>query len=265
MHRPTLKKGAHGPFVAEAQGFLAQYVSWYKPDRSDFDHTMLIAVCEFQSRHLDHRSPPQPLQVDGVVGPLTWHALTHSREDVDAKAPEAERRRSLTAQQLLRAMPAGGSPRGRAALRVALNEMALGAREMGANNSGHWVHKYLQREDVQWSWCAAFVSWCYAAHPMGSPKGLKYSLGARDLLRQFARNGWTYQVARDKLPEPGDLVCWSRGNQGWQGHVGMVVECVDGILRVIEGNKGAYPAPVRIFEYTLGAMPRLLGFGRVPF
>jgi len=37
-----------------------------------------------------------------------------------------------------------------------------------------------------------------------------------------------------------------------------------GILYTIEGNKGGVLAPVRVFDYVMGRIEKLLGFGRVP-
>ena len=37
----------------------------------------------------------------------------------------------------------GGSIRGRAALEPAIAQMQAGAKEVGSNNSGPWVEKYL--------------------------------------------------------------------------------------------------------------------------
>lgn len=47
--------------------------------------------------------------------------------------------------------------------------------------------------------------------------------------------------------------------------VGLVRQCADGIVYTIEGNKSGFPAPVRQYDYVLGRIDRLLGFGHVPF
>ena len=57
----------------------------------------------------------------------------------------------------------GGSTVGRAALAVAINELTSGAKEIGGANSGLWVRKYLiELAPEGSSWCAAFVSYCFA-------------------------------------------------------------------------------------------------------
>jgi CHAP domain/Putative peptidoglycan binding domain len=217
---------------------------------SVFDARVKTAVMGFQSQNLDERG--LPLKVDGVVGPVTWWALTHPRVNVATAEPVLPGR-----------LPASGSARGRAALKVALAEMAAGAVESGANNSGPFVRKYLNRiVDPPADWCAAFVSWCYAQHPDGCPYG--YSIGARDVLKRCRARGWDYDH-RAETPQPGDIVVWRRGPiDGWQGHVGLVHETTPGgMLYTIEGNKGGYPARVRRFSYVLRSMDSLLGFARV--
>ena len=65
--------------------------------------------------------------------------------------------------------------------------------------------------------------------------------------------------------QPGDLVFWWRDQpSSWKGHVALVHSVTDGILYTVEGNKGGFPAPVKIFDYVLARMECLLGFGRVP-
>ncbi len=162
-------------------------------------------------------------------------------------------------------VPAGGSPAGRAALAAAIGEMQAGAREIGTNNSGVWVEKYLNGiVPPPANWCAGFVSWCYGHAPGGIP--FRYSLGARDIRNQFQRRGWTFDASDEEQPAPGDIIVWWRGRpEGWQGHIGLVHHCSHGIIYTIEGNKGGFPAPVRMFDYVVSRIDRLLGFGRVGY
>ncbi|WP_439520274.1 CHAP domain-containing protein [Hydrogenophaga sp.] len=246
----VLKLGKRGKDVKELTALLVQ--RGYLAKATDiFDARVKTAVMGFQSQNLDERG--LPLKVDGIVGPVTWWALTHPRVNVvAADAPLPQR------------LPSGGSARGRAALKVAMAEMAAGATEVGANNSGPYVRKYLNGIiDPPADWCAAFVSWCYDQHPAGCPYG--YSLGARDVLKRCRARGWVYDH-RAEPPQPGDIVVWRRGAiDGWQGHVGLVVESTaGGMLYTIEGNKGGFPARVRRFSYVLRSMDTLLGFARVP-
>jgi hypothetical protein len=86
-------------------------------------------------------------------------------------------------------------------------------------------------------------------------------LGARDIRFQFKNKGW---LIEDEEPGPGDIIVWWRGqHDGRKGHIGLVHHCSNGIVYTIEGNKGAFPARIRGFDYVLGRIDRLLGFGRV--
>ena len=192
-----------------------------------FDSKVEQSVKQFQERHIDFNS--NPLDVDGIVGPLTWFALT----GIDVETPDH--------------------------LKVAIGE--LGRQEIGKNNSGKNVEKYLNGiAETPNNWCAGFVSWCFKE----SKKGIQfnYSLGARDIYNQFNKNGWI--LKDDEDIKPGDVVFWYRNSPNdWQGHIGIVSNNFYGILRVIEGNKGRFPAKVAIFQYDLQKMEKILGFGRV--
>ncbi len=246
----TLKPGRRGKDVQRLTRLLVARGHLERPT-SQFSKHVTAAVLEFQARHVDPRG--RPLVVDGIVGPLTWWALQHPNNRALLVRPP----RAGAAN-----MPHGGTRAGRAALRAALAEMDAGACEIGANNAGRWVNKYLNGiVAAPANWCAGFVSWCYSHAPDGIP--FNYSLGARDIREQFRRRGWNYD-ARDHHPEPGDIIVWWRGQpDGWQGHIGLVHHIADGILYTIEGNKGGFPAPVAVFDYVLGRMDKLLGFGRV--
>lgn len=254
MGRPILKINSTGDAVKDLTTLLKDRGYLSSVTRT-FDSNVRMVVREFQARHVDERG--RPLDVDGIVGPLTWWALENpdNRDIFDQPIPE----------QITKMPVAGGTPRGRAALATALAEMQAGAREVDANNSGPWVKKYLNGLiATPANWCAGFVSWCFAQHPNGIP--FKYSLGARDIRNQFRAKGWLYEVDANNSPEPGDIIVWWRGHpQGWMGHIGLVHHFSEGgILYTIEGNKGGFPAPVRPFDYVMGRIETLLGFGRVP-
>lgn len=253
MSHAILRKGDSGEEVGELGALLVRR-GFLDAAGDVFDTEVQRAVKGFQARHVDSRG--RPLVVDGVVGPLTWWALEHPDNSAVLATPQAEAWLTLPAS--------GGSARGRFALAAALQEMAAGAREVGGNNAGPWVGKYLDGIVAPpANWCAAFVSWCFAQHPEGPP--FRYSLGARDIREQFRRRGWTYQSGDGTTPEAGDIVVWWRGQpEGWMGHIGLVHHCEHGILYTVEGNKGGFPAPVRLFDYVIGRIVRLLGFGRVP-
>ncbi len=256
VRRNLLRRGAQGEMVSYLNQRLHALGLVDHPGKL-FDLATQRAVRTFQASQLDERG--RPLSVDGLVGPLTAWRLVH----IEDPAPQTEPTPAASSAQTL---PPGGSARGRLALATALKERDAGARELGKNNSGEFVSKYLHPNGKPpLPWCAGFVSWCYSQHPQGCP--YNYSLGARDILNQFTRRGWRIDPRKGQMPEPGDIVVWTRNvpNNPHAGHIGMVVELSEGgILYVIEGNKGPYPAPVKVFDYVYSRMNNLLGFGRVP-
>lgn len=254
MSQPTLKRGASGAAVKALTTLLVGRGYLASPS-SSFDATVRAAVLGFQSRHVDPRG--EPLVADGIVGPLTWWALGNKKNPAALSTP--------VPGDLAKLPASGGSPRGRAALKVALAEMAAGACEQNGNNNGPWVKKYLNNVvSTPNNWCAGFVSWCFDQHPDGVP--YKYSVGARNVRDQFRAKGWAYDLGSGTTPEPGDIIVWWRGQpDGWMGHIGLVHHTADGIVYTIEGNKGEFPAPVRSFSYVQSRIDKLLGFGRVPF
>ncbi|MGH8015753.1 MAG: CHAP domain-containing protein [Candidatus Zixiibacteriota bacterium] len=155
----------------------------------------------------------------------------------------------------------GGGNIGRAALAVAIEELNLGAREIGGKNSGPWVIKYLNGLAPEGSpWCAAFVSFCFAKSGLTMP--FEYSVSARQLFNQFKLKKWTQAKSEIFTAEPGDIVVWWRGSpENWQGHIGLVHHCEHKWLHTIEGNRTARVAG---FSYRITGLRRLLGFGRVP-
>jgi uncharacterized protein (TIGR02594 family) len=64
-------------------------------------------------------------------------------------------------------------------------------------------------------WCAAFANAVLEESGIKSNNDHKYPLTARAFL------DWGVAV---KTPEPGDIVVFPRGNQGWQGHVGFFLK-----------------------------------------
>ncbi|MGC8792314.1 MAG: peptidoglycan-binding protein [Bryobacteraceae bacterium] len=246
----TLRKGDSGPDVAALQQLLADR-GYALPATGVFDAQTLRAVRAFQSQNLDQHG--QPLVVDGVVGPLTWWSLTHPKPFVQPPVPVDYTR--MPPPEL------GGTHRGRKALEAAIGELKAGAGELGGDNRGPWVRKYLNGLAPEGtSWCAAFVSWCYAQHPKGTP--FTYTVSARAMLNEFKRRGWAWASGSDFQPQPGDVVFWWREKlESWKGHAGLVHQLRDGMLYTIEGNRSS---KVQGFSYVFSRMEKLLGFGRVP-
>lgn len=247
---PPLQKGDRGTKVRELQKLLNEHGFPLTVD-GDFGTKTHNAVRAFQAQHLDQLG--QPLVIDGKVGPLTWWSLTHKKPLIETP--------TAVDFSLMPSTNLGGSKAGRAALKAAIGELNQGAGEIGGNNRGPWVKKYHNGLAAQGdAWCAAFVSWCYSQTPAGIP--FNYSVGARDILRQFKAAGWAHPPQEIYSPLPGDIVVWWRVRaDGWQGHIGLVHQLKDGMLYTIEGNKSTM---VQGFSYVFSRMEKLLGFGHVP-
>jgi peptidoglycan hydrolase-like protein with peptidoglycan-binding domain len=249
-----LKKGQTGNDVLELQNILQELD--YDIDLTGvYDVPTFKAVRDFQSSHVDIHG--QPLTVDGSVGALTMWALEHPRINVSAthafdftKMPEEVN---------------GESPVGRKALEIAIEELNAGAGEIGGNNKGIWVKKYLKPVGLGEGqpWCAGFVSWCFqeSATRTGTSSPFKYSAGARNIYHQLRTMGKTVDLTSNgDQAKPGDIVAWWRTSMSsGKGHIGIVHHEADGFIYTIEGNKAANVAG---FCYVKTRMEKLLGFAR---
>lgn len=249
----TLRKGDQGSQVRQLQKLLVQ--RGYAADvNGTFDTRTWQATRAFQAQNLDQHG--QPLVVDGVAGPLTWWSLQHPKPFI--RTPTAVDYATLPAK--------GGSRVGRAALAAAIGELKANAREIGGNNRGPLVRKYLAPAglDEGQSWCAGFVSWCFMQASGGDKAAMPfaYAARARSLLTEFKQHGWSNAPGSGYVPVPGDAVVWWRVSlAGWLGHTGLVHSVQDGMLYTIEGNRSPR---VQGFSYVLSRMDKLLGFGHVP-
>lgn len=246
----TVRKGDKGPGVRKLQKILNEKGYPCGID-GDFGAQTKRALRAFQSQNLDQHG--NPLLIDGIAGPIAWWSLTHPKPAIEP--PSAVNFLRMPYSRI------GGSSIGRAALKMAINEMKNDAREIGGNNRGPFVRKYLNElAPIGSSWCASFVSWCFSQGSGEMP--FKYTVGARHMLGQFKRKGWTYGPGIDYEPKPGDIVVWWRERlAGWKGHVGLVHQVRDGMLYTVEGNKSS---KVQGFSYVLSRMEKLLGYGHVP-
>ena len=219
-----------------------------------FTPSVKNAVMAFQSQNIGPNL--LPLKVDGQVGPLTRWALDvalgkKKMPDIPTLPAPGNNNR-----------PDGASKTGWNALEVARGE--LGKGENGGDNKGDDVMKYhaVAGAGEGDSWCASFVSFCFHK---GNPGKMPYkaTAGARETLRRFEEQGWTYNATLDNPPKPGDIIVFWRGPKtGWKGHIGIVEAYEDGVVTTIEGNKGPYRSVVRRYKYTLGQIDKLLGWGR---
>lgn len=264
---PTIRINDSGPSVVKLTKRLKEIGLWLDKPTDKFDSAVRQAVKVFQSRMFDSRG--RPLEPDGIVGPLTWWAL----ETEDATAVFD----SMCLSNFYEVPEKGGSTIGRAALKVAIEEMTKGAGEEGGNNMGPFVAKYHRMPEersnkLKYAWCAAFVSFCFskASSRLNRSMPFKYTGGAQNILNQAkANNKYVFKPGDSynedlnlDIPQPGDVVVWKRGSKAWQGHVGIVHSVSDGIMYVVEGNRGPYPSKVAVYDYTISKMENLLGLIR---
>ena len=213
-----------------------------------FDAVVKKTVEAFQVTALD--AAGVPLLVDGKVGIHTrWaldaalHATPPGPTSFDLPPPIA-----------------GGSATGRAALAVALQEMAAGHGEIGGDNRGPQVATYLHGLSGPTSWCAAFVSYCFYTGRGGQNAVFGYQLGAQDVHNRMRALGHAYAASLTTPPQPGDLIAWRRvdpsdpNGTAWRGHIGLVYGYADGNLWTVEGNRGSYPSKVKPFRYSWSAL-----------
>ena len=191
-----------------------------------FDAATVLAVKRFQIRFSDLTG--RPLAVDGIVGPLTWHALFGGvPSTVDIAAHPS----------------------------LATDALAFAIAEVGVlevpphSNRGPRVDEYaiavgLNRKDAL-PWCAAFVYWCFAQaatradkkNPLPKTAGvLKHWRAAEKLAGvRIVKNAAA--VANPTLVEPGFVFAMDFGRG--VGHMGFVAEVTGSQLVTIEGNTGA--------------------------
>ncbi len=245
-----LKLNSQGSKVAALVKDLRSLGYYSGPATTTFDVEVQKAVRSFQMQNADVEG--RPLVVDGVVGPVT--AAVIARRLGQFIVPPTP-----TVGQI--ALPhTGGSARSRAALAIAIQELNAGRGEVGGNNRGPHVRKYLNGlADEGSDWCAGFVSWCFS---QSGEMPFKYTVGARDILKQLRASSLGVTPTDSDPPRPGDVIVWWRkAPSDWRGHVGLVLSYRGGVVTTIEGNK---MPEIGRFSYTFGKIEKLLGFARVP-
>jgi peptidoglycan hydrolase-like protein with peptidoglycan-binding domain len=242
-----LKLGSSGPDVRTLIDDLRR-LGFGLPAGNMFDAVVRRSVEAFQVANLD--ASGAPLVIDGKVGTNTRWALDaalngRSPQDLVANVP---------------GLPGGGSASGRAALQVALAELAAGNGEVGGDNRGPHVTRYLNGQAAAGSsWCAGFVSYCFR-QGLGRNADFGYIVGAQALHNKMRALGNAYAAALSNPPQPGDIIAWRRvdptnpAQSAWKGHIGIVHSFADGILWTVEGNRGPFPSRVKAFRYSWSAL-----------
>lgn len=238
-----IKYGSRGPAVRKLIDDLRR-LGFVLPRDDVFDLTVKRSVEAFQVGNVD--ASGMPLEVDGKVGQNTRWAIDAA---LGGLSPQ-------TATFDPPGIPAGGSTAGRAALKAALHEAALGHGEVGGNNTGPHVLKYLGDPKLDGaSWCAGFVSWCFK-EGLGKAPVFGHIVGAQALHDRMKTLGHAYQASLANPPQPGDIITWRRIDPGkpkktaWYGHIGIVHSFADGMLWTVEGNRGPYKSKVKTFRYS---------------
>jgi uncharacterized protein (TIGR02594 family) len=96
------------------------------------------------------------------------------------------------------------------------------------------LKELLDIDPVRTEWCAAFVNAVLEESNIISNSNHKYPFTARAFL------DWGQGISKEDI-QPGDLVVFPRGNQGWQGHVGFYLkaEVLNGVTYywILGGNQ----------------------------
>jgi len=219
----VLTAGAQGPLVRAVQRRLNQLGCGPVLEDGVFGAETADAVELFQARSLDKFG--SPLQVDGVVGPMTWGALFGA-----ASVPPA----TVAATPLLKRV-----------LEVAASQVGV-LEEPAGSNRGPQVDEYLRAVGIEpgsgsHAWCAAFVYWCFhqAAEKLGVANPAVRSAGVLEMWTKAGAAGVkrvsaVEALAQPSLVQPGCVFVLSTGSGN--GHTGLV-EWADGDrLATIEGN-----------------------------
>lgn len=175
------------------------------------------AVKLFQSRFTDQLG--RPLVIDGKVGPLSWASLFGENTIHVSEPPKTEMIKNV--------------------LQIAGGEIGV-MEDPPHSNSGPEVDEYLASVGLGggYSWCAAFVYWCFneACKKIGRKNPLYRTAGVL--------NHWNNSTAKKilsadafanpSLVKPGQIFIMSYG--GGLGHTGIVEKVNGGFLITIEGN-----------------------------
>ena len=149
-------------------------------------------------------------------------------------------------------------------VKYASAELDAGAQEIGENNKGPFVEKYMDgHAPVGNSWCMAFCSWCM----LKAAEEIKvlpypYFVSARQAFNHYKKNGLVENDPKKAMP--GDIIFyWRESPNSWKGHAGIVFSNDGKEIISIEGNIGAYPAKVKYVRNKIDNIKSLLGFSKI--
>lgn len=226
IFKHILKRGSIGDDVLQLQKRLNQIGYGILNEDGIFGPCTEDSVKRFQMDHFDPRGCR--LEIDGIVGPLTWWALFNGESE---STPHPNPPRNELSELM------------RISLKIARDELQRNVREIpSGSNRGPDVEKYLTSvgRNPGDAWCAVFVYWCVEKASL--------SLGMANPLMKTGRvaSMWNDAVKRNSVITlddvragnadipPGAIYCavYSSG----KGHTGFVEGREGDILHTIEGN-----------------------------
>lgn len=222
-----IRSGKSGPNVRKIQQQLSDLgIREVGPVDGDFGERTEWAVRLFQARHED--SNGEPLEVDGVVGPITWNSLFGIELDgIEGETPPP---------------PAPVGDLSEAALKIAVSQIGVLEQPKGSNR-GDEVDDYMNAVDGTLrgqAWCMAFVYWCFRQATGNAPLRVPKTASVWRSW-EMAQEGNIGRIitakqarAEPELVKPGMVFYIDTG--GRHGHTGFVRDIVNGKLLTIEGN-----------------------------
>ena len=195
--------------------------------RGNFLEMTENAVRDFQLTHLD--SSGKWLEVDGIVGDLTWWALNN---------PSGDSQRSLIDATI----PFGLTPERKNQLEVAMKYWRLNVHEVpDVSNQGDGVDQFIAGYGAV-PWCMLFVSQC------DLEANKSWAIGRREAgtYRAWKRSEelGIFHYKENYNPVPGDIFLMQyKGRNGvynGTGHVGFVLRVSEdrSVFQTVEGNAG---------------------------
>ncbi len=210
----NLKRGNRGKKVKLIQEWL--YIHGFQLVIDGiFGPATDYAVRKFQKR--------KNLEIDGIVGPITFAALIYPIKEVLKPIDPGNR----TARQLV--------------VTYARQHLKQSPVEVGGENKGPWVRLYMkENEGDHWPWCAGFISFIleqtYDTLQMPLPIETSFSC---DLLATSAMNNGCFLEENDSALQsklkPGAIFLSQRSSNDWN-HTGIVIKVDDEVFHTIEGN-----------------------------
>lgn len=186
----------------------------------DFQNGTFQAVKLFQTRYTD--SQGNSLKPDGEIGPVTWEILFG-----ETKVPVTEEAPNILLAKVLE---------------VAQSQIGV-IEDPPLSNRGKEVDEYLRNAGLNpvgqhYSWCMAFVYWCFtkAAEATGKKNPLVKTAGCLAQWNQTTCKKIPVLEAKanPSLIKPGYVFIIDHGKG--MGHTGIVESVNGGFITVIEGN-----------------------------